>query len=124
MKREILFKGQKIRTKEWVSGGIAIAEDKSVVILTKEKQIVWNVIPETLGQFTGLTDKNGTKIFEGDIIKSEILSKNHWISFGKSEKWGASFCVESSNSIIYLTKTWAETSIVIGNIHENKEFII
>ena len=135
MNREILFRGQRVDTKEWVRGDL-IQLDSRIMIADKGMAAYdkgnthehisiecVEVIPETIGQFTGITDRNGKKIFEGDIIKTDLFGKNHFISFGKSAKWGQCFCVQSNNSIIYLTEIYAKSSDIIGDLHSNPELL-
>ena len=138
--REILFRG-KTEEGEWVQGyPIRIYEYGGkvweIVPFDTMNDINHFVIPETVGQFTGLTDKNGKKIFEGDILaetwwgelyaKNPILCKFHNGSFcfTKYRIWDtANDCKRAwvwKQRFLKKTLKYCE---VIGNIHDNKELL-
>lgn len=69
--REILFRGKLLSTGEWVEGNLAVSKT-GVVIITPDNTPVGKygqVDPGTVGQYIGYVDKNGKKVFEGDVIE-------------------------------------------------------
>ena len=112
--REILFRGKDIISGRWTEG-----------FLVGEQHIGnWvecdPIIPETVGQFTGLADKNGKKIFEGDIVKyGEHTMVVVWYDFL------ASFTLAFSvDGYYHETMSKSDTYLeIIGNIHDNPELL-
>ena len=149
--REILFRGQ-VRKKgqmvrmdgtpvdgEWVYGGVLQGVgDFSVIYGGKNQNDYgedlqkWCVYTDTLGQFTGLTDKNGKKIFEGDIVR--ILG-NQDVEDWKNVDYTAliafldgGFCaidgtIEEHGFRRYALARMDFDMEVIGNIHDNPELL-
>ena len=122
--REILFRGKRKGNGEWVYGNFVkgCVDDFAYIVEFGNKNLCRNfveVIPETVGQYTGLTDKNGKKIFEGDIVAMPAYGggKHKAVVYFK----GGKFAVDGSN---YGFKDIAPKRMkVIGNIYDNKEIL-
>ena len=122
--REILFRGQRVDAKEWVEGYYFMGFTGISYILVLHDHILemtefYEVIQETVGQFTGLLDKNGNKIFEGDIV----LTEGHSIGVIRYLSDEALFAVDFLPHLLSLRNATSEYIEVIGNIQDNPELL-
>ena len=131
MNREIKYRGKNLTNNQWIYGGIAEDKDGNFVVLPKNN---WQkgrcVDKETIGQFTGLYDKNSKEIYEGDILlfrTDRFTSKpiavvfhngafgyfytGDFVSFVGNTNF--KFCINGSDEFFE----------IIGNIHDNPELI-
>lgn len=133
--REILFRGKPIHdriTLEWIEGGIKTKDGRAFIIGMSSKMRVeaMEVDPDTVGQYTGLCDKNGKKIFEGDILHSWSDFLEKYVAAGVVEygKFNCSCCdgvygwflrdgdireLDGSNNDLE----------ICGNIHDNPDLL-
>ena len=127
--REILFRGKRLDNGEWVYGNFcmdSLEQTRGLCVLdgfirrynTDTKRMeMYEVDRETVGQYTGLVDKNGRRIFEGDIVKSIETKETGVVQFFPEHSAFMVWC-KFSNEVGFLYEC---TSIaeVIGNIHDN-----
>ena len=123
--REIEFRGKEKDNDEWIYGSLLIDETQnSYVIVDNQEGIGREVNPETIGQYTGLKDKNGKKIFEGDIVKwADYTMEIFW---GEDIGIGYGFCWRpcGSNRDYQESMTgFIDEYEVIGNIYDNPELL-
>ena len=124
MDRELLFRGQCFERGLWYEGMAVRASEppyRICAIDIPEKRTRVQVLPETVGQFTGLTDKNGEKIFEGDIV--DILCENEEIGVIEWEKDTAQFIVSADGFCASFDNYSGHDLEIIGNIHDNPEML-
>lgn len=129
--REILFRGQtrkkgeKVRLdgtpidSNWVYGGVAqFNEERAIIYQTEPEFHKFSVYADTVGQFTGLKDKNGKRIFEGDIIRSTETGEIGIVQWFSEHSAFMVWC-QSPSKVGFLYEC---TSIieVIGNVHDNR----
>ena len=143
--RDILFRGKRADTGEWLYGSFASVDRDAFIISRTTEPDTENggsipscitVIPSTVGQYVGVVDRNGRCIFEGDIVKGgNQYNEFHLgtVSFGRYPSWGYddsynlgcfiewADCVHWRKELAF----WAEEKKieVIGNIHDNPEIL-
>lgn len=122
MEREIIFRGKRTDNGKWVYGDLyhrKICGAISPTIHTMD-YTGGSVIPTTIGQYTGLKDKNGTRIFEGDIINfTNVDYPDCEIIFDN----GSFVCNEIGEDNIVCELHLRLVSEVIGNVHDNPELL-
>lgn len=81
-----------------------------------------SIVPETVGQYTGLTDKNGTKIFEGDIVNFKTTPYDFTKCIVEYRDYYAEYCAVDNKGFEYSMDKFCEYE-VIGNIYDNPELL-
>ncbi len=147
MNREILFRGKRVDNGEWVYGylfddgyqnprhvfvgGLMIDEYKGTACDEWDINGIdfYDVKPNTICQYTGLTDKNGKKIFEGDIVRyGEVCGE---VKFGLYEsnwqicKYNQGFFVTFPKEYLLRNELgyWRNKIVVVGNVFDNPELL-
>lgn len=135
--REILFRGKRIDNGKWVVGNLFIPDNPEtptqICIGTNVIRITYDINPETVGQYTGLTDKNDTKIFEGDIIsipfeedrypyEENVIHYENAEVYFDTERYGW-YVRYSDDDSLSIWEYDDRDIIVIGNINDNPELL-
>jgi len=132
MERKILFRGKCVPESkyagEWVEGGCVQCENGETLIIYAQSDhctSTYHVIPDSVGQYTGMHDVHGKDIFEGDIVQSSRFIK-HVIFY--DEKLGSfvALCDGKLDLASRFDQNWLDTygKEIVGNVHDNPELII
>jgi len=107
--REILFRGKRVDNGKWVEGDLS--QFLARAFIGKKA-----VDPETIGQYTDLRDKNGEKIFEGDVVKSKNFNESV-VNFKDGCFYACDTLLDQKYDGVYYDNVWE----IVGNIHDKEE---
>lgn len=129
--RDYIFHGKRIDTNEWVEGYLGYNKvRKQYYIMDDVDSFPIPVLQESVGQYTGMNDKNGKKIFDGDIIKTKYgrLCIVVWFSSPTYVGWDLKV-VETVDNCLHTRKPdfsdlyYSDNLEIVGNIHDNPELL-
>lgn len=135
MTREVKFRGQRTDTKEWVYGYYAhtTLSDDGLCLgdcmkhhLIIDSGVYYEVIPETVGQYTEFEDKNGREVFEGDILSCNDIFPSRGIQNFVVEYYSGSYHATPIDKIkksYLLLNNITDNSLLIGNRYDNEDLI-
>ena len=125
--RESLFRGKRVDNGDWTYGYLFVCWDRCYILwgMSGDNPIKEEVVPETVGEYTGLTDKNGKRIFEGDVMVfcqgATRPFEIRWDGLG----WKM-FCADGTR-IKDSFESWEiwymQKSEVIGTIYDNPDLL-
>ena len=120
--REIKFKGVDIADDKWIYGSLVkVGEDYHILGGGETEAHEYNIVDEeSIGQYTGLKDKNGKEIYEGDILESDDKDA----MYVRWDEQSVEFYLMGPNNEAAVLNVWhVDDTEVIGNIFENKELL-
>ena len=133
--REILFRGKRTDCDAWVEGDFIQAFrgnqlSSCSIMPNTPTAYCWKVDPETVGQYTGLTDKNGKRIFEGDICRFKHFNNVHVgkivfnVKTASFVMWYQSIVGAYGEKATHkMLLSVCDNIEVVGNIHDNSELL-
>ena len=127
--RTIKFRGKNPRSNQWETGNLVVCENGETRIMYAYRPcatVTSTVIPETVGQFTGLKDGEGVEIYEGDIIEGQRY--RHLIRCEEKEAAFMAVLLPEYSWVrndCHISQEWVTEfgKQVIGNVHDNKELV-
>lgn len=124
--REIKFRGKSLFNGEWVFGDLIHRDADTIAIFELDipfLELVTDIGPETIGQFTGRHDKNGNEIYEGDIVVIPGVTKGYVRYNALYWRYSVAAADEPLETECIQAGIPEECWMVIGNIHDNPELL-
>ena len=126
--RTIKFRGKDRRTGKWFYGNLYVKDTRGRTHICTPERGCFDIDPETVGQFTGLMDKNGNEIYEGDIIGCHNPRIKHLIFYNEKQgRFMAALNGDIENDFVGVCglddSRWVGSKTVIGNVYDNPELL-